>query len=535
MYNSIALVGAPWRAGSKAVKLSSLIMASPKKQATSSSEKYKRNISCSESDDQDAPASSKRQNTTNDSWPKFIVLSSKDATRPLTKVSPFVIAKTIKGVTGGDVPKVTKLRSGNLLVECAKQQQAKNILTISSILEVPVSAEAHRSLNRSQGIIRDRDRNLADLSEQEICSELSSQGVSHVKRFTKKEDNKIIKLNTYLITFNSAAPPSHINLGLFRVSVDIFIPNPLRCFKCQRFGHGKATCNGKEKCVKCAEEGHSDFNCTKNPKCVNCSGDHFSSSKQCPTLQREKEIQKLKAEKNITYQEARRQVSISSDTAPSMSYAEAAKPSRTYGWQTMYTWPEGEIKPRTCNTNGWMFGADCFVDDIPKSNIKYARPWKVLCDNHPPPRKSTAGPNNDSMVDEDLFIIPRKSSWTGFGAPTKASNPQPPSISLSSKQSQSSSSRSSSAAQPGNRQQRPSQPGRRQSSSQQTSPLKMRRSKKAERDAIYMHNRFGSLGDDMESDMDLSETPVDRSQSHSPQRRRRRSLGRLSDPIQTPK
>ena len=254
----------------------------------------------------------------------------------------------------------------------------------SSVLDIPISAQPHKSLNSSQGIIRDSDRALAELSEQDICSELTSQGVTHVKRFTKKVDDRILKLNTYLITFNSSVVPKHLNLGLYRVAVSVFIPNPVRCFKCQRFGHGKSTCKGKERCVRCSEEGHSDFNCQNSSKCVNCDGDHFSSSNKCPTFLREKEIQKLKTEKNITYQEARREVTALNAATPSRSYAEAAKSSFTYGWQTMYTWPEGESKPRTCNTNGWMFGADCFVDDIPKSCIKYAKkPWKELDKSHP--------------------------------------------------------------------------------------------------------------------------------------------------------
>ena len=40
------------------------------------------------------------------------------------------------------------------------------------------------------------------------------------------------------------------------MKIDLFGPNPLCCFKCQRFGHGKNTCKGYETCLnRCGEEG----------------------------------------------------------------------------------------------------------------------------------------------------------------------------------------------------------------------------------------------------------------------------------------
>ena len=53
-----------------------------------------------------------------ESWPKFIVLSSKDPTKPLAKVSPFIIEKSIKGCAG-DVKNVTKMKSGSFPKECS--------------------------------------------------------------------------------------------------------------------------------------------------------------------------------------------------------------------------------------------------------------------------------------------------------------------------------------------------------------------------------------------------------------------------------
>ena len=55
-------------------------------------------------------------------WPRFITLEAESTdtqTKPLTKVSPFIIQKGLQGIIG--TPKsVKKLKSGALLIEVAK-------------------------------------------------------------------------------------------------------------------------------------------------------------------------------------------------------------------------------------------------------------------------------------------------------------------------------------------------------------------------------------------------------------------------------
>jgi len=40
-----------------------------------------------------------------------------------------------------------------------------------------------------------------------------------------------------------------------------------RCFKCQKFGHGKNACRGRETCATCGHIGHTSSDCTNEPKC----------------------------------------------------------------------------------------------------------------------------------------------------------------------------------------------------------------------------------------------------------------------------
>ncbi|GBN77788.1 hypothetical protein AVEN_59581-1 [Araneus ventricosus] len=111
-----------------------------------------------------------------------------------------------------------------------------------------------------------------------------------------------------------------------RLSVRTYISNPLRCFKCQRFGHSKTSCRGTLTCARCAEVGHESNDCTRTEKCVNCKGEHTSFSRNCFAWKQEKEIITTKIKKQISYQEARKLVKSQTPT-PGNSYVSAAKKS----------------------------------------------------------------------------------------------------------------------------------------------------------------------------------------------------------------
>ncbi|GFS52810.1 uncharacterized protein TNCV_3122131 [Trichonephila clavipes] len=101
------------------------------------------------------------------------------------------------------------------------------------------------------------------------------------------------------------------------------MPNPLRCFKCQRFGHSQTSCRGQLTCSRCESVGHASTDCSLEQKCVNCSQHHSSDSKLCPKWKTEKEIPSIKTNRNLSYLEARKLI------APqfSQTYAQVTKTS----------------------------------------------------------------------------------------------------------------------------------------------------------------------------------------------------------------
>ncbi|GFY22351.1 uncharacterized protein TNCV_398871 [Trichonephila clavipes] len=136
------------------------------------------------------------------------------------------------------------------------------------------------------------------------------------------------KVFTRTYGFNAAVPgpklPTTIKARYLNCKIRPYIPNPQRCFKCQRFGHSQTSCRGQLTCSRCATVGHSSTDCTLEPKCINCSQPHSADSKLCLKWKTEKQIQEIKTNKNITYLEARKLI------APpiSQSYAQATKSSK---------------------------------------------------------------------------------------------------------------------------------------------------------------------------------------------------------------
>ncbi len=274
-------------------------------------------------------------------WPRYWIMEGTDGSNPLSKMNPFLVSKAIQGISS--TLGVKRLRNGSLLLECDRSSQARTLQGISQLGSVPVRVSPHKSMNTCQGIIRCRD--ISDMTEDDIQLELSAQGVTKVRQFIARSNGHIKKTGTFLLTFNSTTLPQSINVGYLRVKVEVYVPNPLRCFSCQKFGHGQHSCKGQPVCTKCGKQEHGDDPCTGPLNCVNCAGNHSSNSKQCPVWLKEREIQKVKALQKLPYSEAKRQVEASNHNPPKAgTYASVVSHKVSVGTQTEPTQQKDENK-----------------------------------------------------------------------------------------------------------------------------------------------------------------------------------------------
>ena len=109
---------------------------------------------------------------------------------------------------------------------------------------------------------------------EEIRLHLKPQSVTVVRRISIHRETRTIATNTYILTFNKPTTPTSIRIGYINTKIETYIPNPLRCQKCQKYGHPKDKFARPSICAKCGNSNHSELEC-KNPfNCINCTGDH---------------------------------------------------------------------------------------------------------------------------------------------------------------------------------------------------------------------------------------------------------------------
>jgi len=162
-------------------------------------------------------------------------------------------------------------------VETDRNTYSRMLLGLTQLAGVPVKVSPHRSLNTSRGVIRSRD--IAGCSVEEILEELQSQGVTAAVIMHVRDGDSRRRTNTVVLTFASAHPSKHITAGYLRVPVDLYIPNHLRCLKCQKYGHSSKACKNTALCAKCGEVGHEGGSCSNHQKCANCKYEHSASSR----------------------------------------------------------------------------------------------------------------------------------------------------------------------------------------------------------------------------------------------------------------
>ena len=162
-----------------------------------------------------------------------------------------------------------------------------------------------------------------------------------------RKEGDLVPTNTIFLTFCTPTLPQSIKVGYLNVKVSLYVPSPLRCFRCQKFGHVRDRCPGEEVCGTCAQPPHQGP-CSDPASCVNCKGQHPSSSRQCPTWKTEEAVQRVKTEKRIPFFEARKLVLASQ---PAQTYAQAVQKIQSRSVQ--------------CQTD-----ISCFTDDIPDLRVK---------------------------------------------------------------------------------------------------------------------------------------------------------------------
>jgi len=194
-------------------------------------------------------------------FPRWLITETTDSDHPLSKLFPFVLGKALN-VQIGTLKSVKRLQKGEILVETRQSCIQYNAAGTHSHnwRECQLrSAPTDHSTSAEELSARD----IASCSVEEIVDELRPQGVTAAVIIHVRDGDSKRRTKTVILTFASPQPPKHIIGRLYmRVPVAPYIPKPLRCFNCQKYGHSSRACKNSAACVKCGEAGHEGASCS---------------------------------------------------------------------------------------------------------------------------------------------------------------------------------------------------------------------------------------------------------------------------------
>lgn len=220
-------------------------------------------------------------------------------------LNPLKLSKALYNAVG--TVSVKPLRDGSLIITCVDNRQ-KDLLIKMTILEgKKIKCGLWEKKRIVQGVITGVP---TELTNDEIMSNVTGAKVERVKRLMYNKNGIKKESLSILLSMREETLPTRVRVGYMSYQVREYIPPPLRCFKCQKYGHIAAVCRGKARCGKCGGEDHEYGKCKQGVKvkCCNCGGEHSAAYKGCEMHKRAVEVQRIKVEEKVTYAEAIKQV-----------------------------------------------------------------------------------------------------------------------------------------------------------------------------------------------------------------------------------
>lgn len=221
--------------------------------------------------------------------------------------NPFIIARSVKEQVGS-IAAAYKDKDGHLVIKVRSEKKAAKLLELTELIDgTKVKVSEHARLNQAKCIVT--CHSVSELTEEELVTELSSQGVIEINRLGRKG----AKSATMVVTIRGTVVPKELYFGYDVCSTRAYKQAPMQCYRCFSFGHTKARCSAEEElCRNCsqAHEIRKDTDgktvCGATANCKNCGGNHSPASRNCPKFIEEEAINEIRTNEDKSAREARR-------------------------------------------------------------------------------------------------------------------------------------------------------------------------------------------------------------------------------------
>ena len=204
----------------------------------------------------------------------------------------------------GKVVLVRITRTGMVIIQCKDEEQEEKAIQMTTFGKCPVKCFRLGGRERRRGVIS------VPLTVKENVF-LQVSGVSEVRRLTRFKNGEREKTNSVQVIFKGNELPERIYCDYMSYRVRPYVRAPLRCFRCQDYGHVAAVCGNNIHCGRCGKDNCSMEKCKEEQaRCLHCSGNHFTGAAECPRKIQEAEVAKIRegARGQMSYAEAVRRV-----------------------------------------------------------------------------------------------------------------------------------------------------------------------------------------------------------------------------------
>jgi len=216
-------------------------------------------------------------------------------------LNPIKITKALKEVVD-KIESAKRMRDGRLLLLCHDKKQQKAAVGLKTLLGIKVSCTVMEERKWLKGVISEIS---TDVSVESIKRNLPGAVVVDAKRLKYAKNEQKVDSLSVMIQFDAEKLLEKVYLGYLSYVVRPYSPPPIRCFKCQKFGHVAAVCNGKLRCARYGGE-HEYGKCGQgvNPKCYNCGENHSAGYGGCKVRKNGLKAQNIRISEGISYVEA---------------------------------------------------------------------------------------------------------------------------------------------------------------------------------------------------------------------------------------
>lgn len=304
---------------------------------------------------------------------RWLNVSFVDTENNFSKISSILVEKQLQQISGYfDINSIRRSKDGaSLQMLTTNQKGTDNFLKAKKLGDYLVKIEEHKFLNYCKGVIFSKDA--LNESDDGLKQYLADQMVVDIYRMKRKGTTGMEDTGSFVLTFDKKNLPEYIHIGYLKIKVRQYIPNPLQCKNCFRFGHIKTKCASPTVCFTCAEIKEEEMHeCSLVKKCINCKGPHNSlDRKSCNILKKEIAIIETKTKNNISFYEAKQMVMKNSDA--STSFAGTVDQSITLELARMKAQLEAVIKDNTelrKENEEFKTNQKILVEDLAKKMIK---------------------------------------------------------------------------------------------------------------------------------------------------------------------